>query len=51
MTATRIALAAALLAAATVHAQDKAVTLKLSSWVLAQHALNPALQAWADDLK
>ena len=51
MNATRIALAAALLAAATVHAQDKPVTLKLSSWVPAQHALNPALQAWADDLK
>ena len=51
MTATRIALAAALLAAATVQAQDKPVTLKLSSWVPAQHALNPALQAWADDLK
>ena len=51
MNATRIALAAALLAAASVHAQDKPVTLKLSSWVPAQHALNPALQAWADDLK
>ena len=51
MTATRIALAAALLAAATVQAQDKPLTLKLSSWVPAQHALNPALQAWADDLK
>ena len=51
MTATRIALAAALLAAASVHAQDKPVTLKLSSWVPAQHALNPALQAWADDLE
>ena len=25
--------------------------LKLSSWVPAQHALNPALQAWADDIK
>ncbi len=35
------------------HAQttDKPVALKLSSWVPAQHALNPALQAWADDLK
>ncbi len=30
---------------------DKPVALKLSSWVPAQHALNPALQAWADDLK
>ncbi len=25
--------------------------LKLSSWVPAQHPLNPALQAWADDIK
>jgi TRAP-type C4-dicarboxylate transport system substrate-binding protein len=35
------------------HAQtaDKPVNFKLSSWVPAQHALNPALQAWADDLK
>ncbi len=32
-------------------AQDKPVTLKLSSWVPAQHALNPALQAWAESLK
>ena len=32
-------------------AQDKPVMLKLSSWVPAQHALNPALQAWADSLK
>ena len=30
---------------------DKPVSLKLSSWVPAQHPLNPALQAWADDLK
>ena len=33
------------------HAQDKPVMLKLASWVPAQHALNPALQAWADDIK
>lgn len=32
-------------------AQDKPVQLKLSSWVPAQHPLNPALQAWADDIK
>ena len=51
MTAIRIALAAALLTAASVHAQDKPVSLKLSSWVPAQHALNPALQSWADDLR
>jgi len=41
---------AALLATAA-QAQDKPVMLKLSSWVPAQHALNPALQAWADDIK
>jgi len=37
--------------AAGVAAQDKPVMLKLSSWVPAQHPLNPALQAWADDIK
>jgi TRAP-type C4-dicarboxylate transport system substrate-binding protein len=46
-----IALTTALLAAASVQAQDKPVMLKLSSWVPAQHALNPALQAWAEDIK
>ena len=44
------ALALALTAGAA-SAQDKPVVLKLSSWVPAQHALNPALQAWADDIK
>jgi len=39
------------LLAATTQAQDKPVTLKLSSWVPMQHPLNPALQAWADDIK
>src|SRR3954451_13821247 len=43
--------AAALLAAGAAQAQDKPVALKLSSWVPAQHALNPALQAWAEDIK
>ena len=43
--------AAAVLAVGTAQAQDKPVALKLSSWVPAQHALNPALQAWADDIK
>ncbi|WP_421954495.1 TRAP transporter substrate-binding protein [Polaromonas sp.] len=50
----RILLAcAAVLALASMPAlaQDKAVQLKLSSWVPAQHPLNPALQAWADDIK
>jgi TRAP-type transport system periplasmic protein len=43
--------AAALLAAGAALAQDKPVMLKLSSWVPAQHPLNPSLQAWADDIK
>jgi len=47
----RALLLCAALLAATAQAQDKPVTLKLSSWVPAQHALNPALQAWADDIK
>ena len=46
------ALAATLaLSAGLVQAQDKPVALKLSSWVPAQHALNPALAAWAEDIK
>ena len=52
--AARMAAAAALLAgaaAAPAYAQDKPVTLKMSSWVPAQHPLNPALQAWAEDIK
>jgi len=32
-------------------AEDKPVQLKLSSWVPPKHPLNPALQAWADDIK
>jgi len=46
-----LALAALTAACAGALAQDKPVTLKLSSWVPAQHPLNPALQAWADDIK
>ena len=46
-----LALAAALTAALPAHAQDKPVNLKMSSWVPAQHPLNPSLQAWADDIK
>ena len=42
---------AAMLATGAAMAQDKPVTLKLSSWVPAQHALNPALQMWADSIK
>src|SRR4051812_45088066 len=49
---TMTALAAALaLAAGVAQAQDKPVMLKLSSWVPAQHPLNPSLQAWAEDIK
>ncbi|MES1264401.1 MAG: C4-dicarboxylate ABC transporter, partial [Variovorax sp.] len=47
-----LALAATLaLAAGPAQAQDKPVNLKMSSWVPAQHPLNPSLQAWADDIK
>ena len=47
-----IACAAALLAlGGAALAQDKPVALKLSSWVPPKHPLNPALQAWADDIK
>jgi len=45
------ATAALALVAPSAQAQDKPVQLKLSSWVPAQHPLNPALQAWADDIK
>jgi TRAP-type C4-dicarboxylate transport system substrate-binding protein len=43
--------AAATMATGPALAQDKPVLLKLSSWVPAQHPLNPSLQAWADDIK
>jgi TRAP-type C4-dicarboxylate transport system substrate-binding protein len=46
-----IASAVTALSLVAAQAQDKPVMLKLSSWVPAQHALNPALQAWADSLK
>ncbi|MDM0115892.1 TRAP transporter substrate-binding protein [Variovorax sp. J22R133] len=47
-----LAIAATLaLAASPAGAQDKPVNLKMSSWVPAQHPLNPSLQAWADDIK
>ena len=45
------ACAALVLGTPAVQAQDKPVQIKLSSWVPAQHPLNPALQAWADDIK
>jgi TRAP-type C4-dicarboxylate transport system substrate-binding protein len=46
-----LASACAALAAAGAQAQDKPVNLRLSTWLPAQHPLNPALQAWADDIK
>ena len=47
-----LALSATLaLAVAPALAQDKPVNLKMSSWVPAQHPLNPSLQAWAEDIK
>jgi TRAP-type C4-dicarboxylate transport system substrate-binding protein len=42
---------AAVLACAAAQAQDKPVNLKLSSWVPAQHPLNPSFTAWAEDIK
>jgi TRAP-type C4-dicarboxylate transport system substrate-binding protein len=42
---------ALLLATGVAQAQDKPVQLKMSSWVPAQHPLNPSLQAWAEDIK
>ncbi len=46
-----VAIALACIAAtAPAQAQDKPVALKLSSWVPAQHPLNPALIAWAADI-
>jgi TRAP-type transport system periplasmic protein len=50
LAATALAVALAF-GAGRAQAQDKPVTLKLSSWVPAQHPLNPSLQAWLDDIK
>ena len=47
----RIALALLLLLVASARAQDKTVQLKLSSWVPPAHPLNPALQAWGEDIE
>jgi TRAP-type C4-dicarboxylate transport system substrate-binding protein len=44
-------LAALLLAAAPAFAQDKTVTLKMSTWVPPQHPINPGLIAWAADIE
>ena len=38
-------------AQAQAQSQDKPVNLKMSSWVPAQHPLNPALIAWGEDIK
>jgi len=47
----RIAIAMLLLLCMSgAQAQDKTVQLKLSSWVPPAHPLNPALQAWGEDI-
>jgi TRAP-type C4-dicarboxylate transport system substrate-binding protein len=46
----RIAFAVLLLCAPGAMAQDKTVQLKMSSWVPPAHPLNPALQAWGEDI-
>ncbi len=49
----RLALAAVavMLATTAPWAQDKTVTLKMSSWVPPAHPLNPSLIAWAADIE
>jgi TRAP-type transport system periplasmic protein len=47
----RIVMAILLLFAVSAQAQDKTVQLKLSSWVPPAHPLNPALQAWGEDIE
>lgn len=51
LTVGAMAATAMVLAAAPVQAQDKPVMLRMSSWVPAQHPLNPSLIAWAEDIK
>jgi TRAP-type transport system periplasmic protein len=46
-----LAAAALLMAGASAMAQDKTVTLKMSSWVPPAHPLNPSLVAWAADIE
>jgi TRAP-type C4-dicarboxylate transport system substrate-binding protein len=38
-------------ATTSTQAQDKPVNLKISTWVPASFPVNPAIQAWADDIK
>jgi TRAP-type C4-dicarboxylate transport system substrate-binding protein len=40
----------AILVAMPARAQDRPIALKLATWLPAQHPLNPALQAWAEDI-
>jgi TRAP-type C4-dicarboxylate transport system substrate-binding protein len=42
---------ALLLTASAAHAQDKTVTLKMSTWVPPAHPFNPAAIAWAADIE
>jgi TRAP-type C4-dicarboxylate transport system substrate-binding protein len=49
--ATAVAGLLPLLGTAPAVAQDKTVTLKMSSWVPPAHPLNPALVAWAKDIE
>lgn len=49
--AVRALAVAGALSAATLGAQAQTVNVKLSSWVPAQHSLNPGLQAWGESLK
>ena len=51
LSSTLVATAIAALTFGAAHAQDKPVMVKMASWVPAQHALNPALQAWGESLK
>jgi TRAP-type transport system periplasmic protein len=46
-----LAAMALLLATAPAMAQDKTITLKMSSWVPPAHPLNPSLIAWAADIE
>jgi TRAP-type C4-dicarboxylate transport system substrate-binding protein len=48
--ASAIGTALALCIAGNAQAQDKPVAIKLSTWVPAQHPLNPSLTAWAADI-